>query len=183
MIIILGVVLSVSIILYSEVKIIRNMGNSVAAFYAGDSGVEKVLYYDKQVLVTTTPCTGTGQSTCGTGQTCNGSFCTVPRGLCLMTLSSNASPCTTGTSGDASIYCCNYLTPTPNCPNPVAPTGNCDPTTCSNCSISFATTFDGRTYYVVASVSNGTPAYYLDVKSRGVFGSAQRQIDISITTP
>ncbi|TSC95048.1 MAG: hypothetical protein CEN87_60 [Parcubacteria group bacterium Licking1014_1] len=45
--IILAVVLAVSTILYSEIKIIRNIGNSVVAFYAADSGVEKTLYYDR----------------------------------------------------------------------------------------------------------------------------------------
>lgn len=49
-IIILFVVLAISAILYSEIKIIRNIGNSVVAFYAADSGVEKVLYYDRQEL-------------------------------------------------------------------------------------------------------------------------------------
>ena len=35
-------------LLYSEIKIIRNIGNSVAAFYTAESGVEKVLYYDRK---------------------------------------------------------------------------------------------------------------------------------------
>jgi len=47
LVIILAVVLSISIILYSEIKIIRNIGDSVVAFYAADSGVEKTLYYDR----------------------------------------------------------------------------------------------------------------------------------------
>lgn len=46
--IILAIVLSISILLYNEIKIIRNIGNSVVAFYAADSGVEKVLYYDRK---------------------------------------------------------------------------------------------------------------------------------------
>jgi hypothetical protein len=50
MIVILAVVLSVSTILYSEIKVIKNISNSVAAFYAADSGIEKVLYYDKKVI-------------------------------------------------------------------------------------------------------------------------------------
>lgn len=50
MIIILAVVLSVSIILYSQVKVIRNIGSSVVSYYIGESGIEKVLYYDRQVL-------------------------------------------------------------------------------------------------------------------------------------
>ena len=49
LVIVLAVVLSISVILYSELKIIRNIGDSVVAFYAADSGVEKTLYYDRQV--------------------------------------------------------------------------------------------------------------------------------------
>jgi len=50
-IIILFIVLSISTLLYSEIKIIRNMGNSISAFYAAESGVEKVLYYDRKMKV------------------------------------------------------------------------------------------------------------------------------------
>ena len=50
MTIILAIVLSVSIILYSRIKSIRNIGSSVIGFYAADSGVEKALYYDTQVV-------------------------------------------------------------------------------------------------------------------------------------
>lgn len=52
MTIVLAVVLSISAILYSELRIIRNMGNSVVAFFAADSGVEKFLYYDRKVIPT-----------------------------------------------------------------------------------------------------------------------------------
>lgn len=48
--IILAVVLSISTILYSQVKIIGNIGDSVASFYAADSGIEKTLYYDRKVM-------------------------------------------------------------------------------------------------------------------------------------
>lgn len=50
LVIVLAVVLSISIILYSEIKIIRNIGDSVVAFYAADSGVEKTLYYDRKAV-------------------------------------------------------------------------------------------------------------------------------------
>ena len=52
MIIILGVVLFISALLYSEVKIIKNIGDSTIAFYAADSGAEKILYYDRQKIPT-----------------------------------------------------------------------------------------------------------------------------------
>lgn len=48
MTIILSVVMAISTILYSEIKIIRNIGNSVVSFFAADGGVEKVLYYDRK---------------------------------------------------------------------------------------------------------------------------------------
>jgi Tfp pilus assembly protein PilX len=48
--IILAIVLNVSILLYNEIKIIRNVGNSVVAFYSADSGIEKVLYYDRKQI-------------------------------------------------------------------------------------------------------------------------------------
>ncbi|OGZ65048.1 MAG: hypothetical protein A2812_02415 [Candidatus Staskawiczbacteria bacterium RIFCSPHIGHO2_01_FULL_36_16] len=47
-IIILFIVLSISTLLYSEIKVIRNIGNSVNAFYTAESGIEKVLYYDRK---------------------------------------------------------------------------------------------------------------------------------------
>ena len=47
MMILLAVVLGISVILYSELKVVRNMGNSVVAFYAADTGVEQALYFDR----------------------------------------------------------------------------------------------------------------------------------------
>lgn len=43
------IVLGVSVILLSELKMIRGIGNSVVAFSAADEGIEKTLYYDRQV--------------------------------------------------------------------------------------------------------------------------------------
>jgi len=48
MVVIVAVILSVSTLLYSEIKIIRNVSGSVVSFYAADSGIEKVLYYDRK---------------------------------------------------------------------------------------------------------------------------------------
>ncbi len=48
MTVVVAVVLSVSSLLYGEIKIIRNVSNSVISFYAADSGIEKVLYYDRK---------------------------------------------------------------------------------------------------------------------------------------
>jgi hypothetical protein len=48
--IVVAIVLGVSIILVSELKMIRGMGNSVVAFYTADSGIEKTLYYDNKEI-------------------------------------------------------------------------------------------------------------------------------------
>ncbi len=44
MFILLGIGLGISTILIGQIKIIRGVGNSVVAFYAADTGVERVLY-------------------------------------------------------------------------------------------------------------------------------------------
>jgi hypothetical protein len=146
MIIILSIVLSVSILLYSEVKIIRNMSNSVASYYAGESGIEKVLYYDRQVVPAG-----------------------AKRGLCSMLYQSQINYCTPDipNSLDYSIYCNN--------PTPFSFIGGCAVNNCTDCSISFNTTFDGRTYATVATIfPNGN----FEIDSKGVFSGAQRQIQI-----
>ena len=80
MMIILAVVLSISILLYSEIKVIKNIGDSMVSLYAADSGIEKILFYDKQVLATFEDGT------------------TAPRGLCSL-------PDVCKPGGDSSIYC------------------------------------------------------------------------------
>jgi len=47
---ILSVVLGLSTILVNEFKEIRNLGDSLVAFYMADSGVEKTLYYSRQKI-------------------------------------------------------------------------------------------------------------------------------------
>ncbi|MCX6723586.1 MAG: hypothetical protein NT155_00215 [Candidatus Staskawiczbacteria bacterium] len=73
MLIALAVVLTISTILYSEIKVIKSVGNSVIAFYAADSGIEKVLYYDRQ----TTPA-GAARGLCSLCASCStaGDDCT-----------------------------------------------------------------------------------------------------------
>lgn len=152
MMIVLAVVLSISTLLYSELKVIRNIGNSVVAFYAADSGIEKVLYYDWQVKPT--------------GAT---------RGLCAMLDSANPDYCSP-TEGN-SLSCIN--------PTPSSFVGTCDPLNCTNCTISFDTNLgNGITYHVTASVSpSENPSFNdsdFDVKSKGSYGGASRQIDVPI---
>lgn len=48
--IVVAMVLGVSVILLSELKTIRGIGDSVVAFYSADTGIEKTLYYDRKVI-------------------------------------------------------------------------------------------------------------------------------------
>ncbi len=48
----LSIVLGVSVILVSEIKVIREMGNSVKAFYAADTGIEEIIYFDNKKIPT-----------------------------------------------------------------------------------------------------------------------------------
>lgn len=50
MAVMLAVVLNISLILHSKVTIVANVGNSISAFYAAESGIEKTLYYDRKVI-------------------------------------------------------------------------------------------------------------------------------------
>jgi len=165
MIIVLSVVLSVSALLYSEVKVIRNISNSIISFYAADSGIEKVLFYDRQVLVI------------GTDGKGNEVF--APRGLCSMLLTGHQF-CTPGNTSEYSIYC---NTPVITILNNHL--DGCDIDKCDNCKISFDTAFDSdnnKTYSVEASVETiGAPSdYYLIVKSDGTFADTGRQVQITI---
>jgi len=87
MIIILAVVMSVSALLYSEIKVIGNVKNSMAGLFAADSGIEKTLFYDRQVLLS-------GAS----------------RGLC-----SIPTKCLASGLGDQSIYCSSAVASGSDC--------------------------------------------------------------------
>ncbi|MBX4200990.1 pilus assembly PilX N-terminal domain-containing protein [Candidatus Parcubacteria bacterium] len=50
MTIIIAVVLSISTVLFDEVKIVSGIGNSVFSFYAVDTGIEKTLYFDRRAF-------------------------------------------------------------------------------------------------------------------------------------
>jgi hypothetical protein len=124
MIIVLSVVLSVSILLCGQLKLLRNIGNSVIAFYAADSGIEKVLYYDWQVK--------------------NGDT----RGLCSMLDLAKPNYCIEDGSGDSSIYCKAY----PDDPKPLVPQGS-DCTNCTDCVVKFSTDIGDSIYNTTATVS------------------------------
>ena len=179
MIIILAIVLSVSVILYSEIKVIRNIGDSMVGFYAADSGIEKVLYYDNQVL----PDPVDGKSVAVRG------LCSMyPYGYSTATwINLKACPSvSSGVSGNSSIFC----EPNSGFLLPQSPTTDgCDPSVCDNCKISFSATLsNGATYsttaqiYPAAGSTDSNKISDFDITSKGSFSGASRQVKISITS-
>jgi len=164
MIIIVSVVLSISVILYSEVKVIRNIGNSVVSLYAADSGIEKVLYYDWQVI----PFEADGVTP-------------VPRGLCSMLDSKNpngtdsAKYCNNADAPpyDSSVYC--------DSPKPSSFTVGCDPSVCDDCTISFKSDLGTGSSYTTKAIVYPTGNFEID--SGGSFGGSGRKIQILIIPP
>ena len=155
MTIMLAIVLSIGILLYSQIKILRNIGDSVVAFYAADSGVEKVLYYDRRQI----PVGGTG------------------RGLCYMFDIDNpaqCSDCTPGTNGDCvESNCYNYSLTGPDC----------DPLTCSDCNITFSSEMNPGEHYNLdivvkqqCKISTGT------INSYGIYEEVSRAIRLDSAT-
>jgi hypothetical protein len=194
MTIILSVVLSISAILYSEVKIIRNVGNSVTAFYAADSGVEKILYYDRVVLPTVkvdppVTCTNDDECDLSKSQFCVDNFCyqKATRGICSMipfNVINNPSACPNSVSSpglpDSSIYCDNITGPTV----PPEDSEGCDPAVCNDCKLSFKTNFPGSdpgySYSVDATVVPAGTFSQLTINSAGFYKDVNRKIELSM---
>lgn len=160
MIIILAVVLGVTVLLYSEIKMIRNIGNSMVAFYSADSGIEKVLYYDRKIIPAG-----------------------AERGLCAM-LSydpiNNPQACPSSSLGlelDPGIYCDNSSTQLIDPEN----TDGCNPNICNGCVITFDTTFSDneKKYDIEASVAPAEDGYTgLTIGSLGEFRGVKRKIQL-----
>lgn len=124
MLIILSVAMSISVLLYSEVKVIRNVGNSMVSLYAADSGIEKVLFYDRQVIPE-----GAKRGLCSIPTTCfNDTQPNIPEAGKI----------------SHSIYCNDAEDSGGN---------GCKPEVCNDCTISFNTTFDNRVYFTTATIS------------------------------
>jgi len=181
MVILLSAVLAISIILYSEIKVNRNMSQSMVGFYAADAGIEKILYYDRQVRwmeITHKACQQ--DSDCSAGDVCQNNLCATPssRGMCTMyvpDINSNPNACVTDQFPDNpneehSIYCTPTTDPTNN--------QGCDPDRCDDCTISFTSFFDNRYYSVTDTVD---PSGFT-IRSKGTFGTAGRKVEILITS-
>jgi hypothetical protein len=174
MIIILAVVFSISGLLYSEIKVIRNIGSSVMSFFVADSGIEKVLFYDRQALPALEDALGNPLP--------------AVRGLCTMYDYSNYSnTCPKNNSDvaglDSSMYCqpdmsVNSGLPKPGSSNPIH---GCDPDACDDCNISFITQLDnGGVYKITASVYPSASGQATDfgISSLGAFNSTSRMIQV-----
>lgn len=177
MVIIVAIVLAITTLLYNEIKMIRNIGNSVVAFYAADSGIEKVLYYDRKVH----PLVGEGENAVQ-----------VSRGLCAMVeynATSNATACPTKAqvSSVNSALNCNQV---PGIDfktlNDVTQTNGCDPGVCNNCTITFATDFpadasgNGKNYIVSAKVAPNAETGSVDlvIDSLGEYKKLTRKVEL-----
>ncbi|MSU60552.1 MAG: hypothetical protein EXS52_01390 [Candidatus Staskawiczbacteria bacterium] len=57
MTIMLAIVLSISVILSSQIKMISNMGNAVSSFYSAQTGLEEALYFEGKLAGTCKVCT------------------------------------------------------------------------------------------------------------------------------
>lgn len=177
MVIIVAIVLAITTLLYNEIKMIRNIGNSVVAFYAADSGIEKVLYYDRKVH----PLVGEGESAVQ-----------VSRGLCAMVeynATSNATACPTKAqvSSINSALNCNQVPGVDfKTLNDPTQTNGCDPGVCNNCTITFATDFpadatgNGKNYIVSARVAPNaeTGATDLVIDSLGEYKNLTRKVEL-----
>ena len=154
MIIITSAVLFMGVFLRSRIITIRNTSSSIVSFYAADTGVEKVLYYDRKVR--------TEEDV---------------RGLCLMCDSAGQS-CPSVSIGDGLDCQCETSVPGPNNPN------GCDVDTCNDCTVSFETSFDGKRYKVVSQVfPEGGTDPDLEIKSTGIFSGIGRAINVLIMLP
>ncbi len=175
MIIVLSVVLSISALLYSELKVIRNIGNSVVGLYAADSGIEKILYYDWQV-----------------GLNDNRGLCTMLQEKAI-NISEIDNPNACRSSGeknpsqDQSIFC-DYQEDLEAGVNGNNPSTGCNPDVCNDCMVTFTTSIDDKISYTAnAKVyetqgEDGENITRFEINSKGLYGGAGRQLQIVIDT-
>ncbi len=130
----LAIVLGMSAIILSEIKLIRGMGDSVVAFYAADSGIEKTISFDRKSI----PDGGT-------------------RGLCNI---------------------CNVCS---DCHGCSLNGTDCALQTCTNCTVSYLTYLNGKTYEVEAIVTTNDEVARTVIKSFGSYKETTRAIELSFT--
>ncbi len=198
MIIILAVVVSISTLLYSEMKVMRNIGNSVVGLYSADSGIEKVLYYDRQVQPSNGISCRNNAGCSSPYPFCVNGYCvaSVARGLCAMIHGeyiNTTNYCNNNaTNNDSSTRCKPSTDASFSAPfqgykvgTTTDPTHGCDLDKCDDCSISFDTILDddkGITYSTTASVYTEGTTKKFEISSKGFYAGAGRQIQIVIDT-
>ena len=137
MTVILAVVLSLTTILFNEIKIISNIGNSVQALYVAQSGIEKTLYYDRTQIPKK-----------------------ANRGLCNLCNACDAADCTSCLASALAV-------------------NGCSVTSCTNCEITYTSTFDDKTYVIDAKVvTSGTSIFTINAK--GTYKDATRVLDVTL---
>jgi hypothetical protein len=167
MIVIVAAVLSVSSLLFSEIKMIRSISSSVIGFYAADSGIEKVLYYDRKVFPE-----GVESK----------------RGLCAMCALEN--PTCSGNGNDNDGLTCACETPfiiEEALAHPTDyPGASCDVDKCKFCNVSFSTTFgsiNNKKTYRVEAIAGGTDyatETVFQADALGTYNGVSRAINILV---
>ena len=88
MTIMLSIVVSLSVILFSQIHIIGSIGNSVSSFYAADTGIEKTVYFDRKQIPQ-----GATRGFCSICTTCSSTECTSCNATPLATNGCDAATC------------------------------------------------------------------------------------------
>jgi len=138
MFILIAIGLGVSLIIVSQMKMMKGMGDSVVAFYAADTGIDKTIFYDNKVI----PFGGT-------------------RGLCYMRNPIICPDCDWTCSG------CGWSG------------ADCNDTTCTDCTLIYESTFNGKEYRVEAKVTGVVTT----IKSTGSYKGIKRAIETSRIPP
>lgn len=117
MTIMLAIVLSTTTILFNEIKVISNIGNSVSSFNAANSGIEKTLYFDRKQIPN-----GANRGLCNICNACSSNDCTGCTVTPLATDGCNATSCTNcEVTYNSSFDSRNYSVGAKVTPNPLNP--------------------------------------------------------------
>lgn len=154
MAIMLSVVLSLTMILLGQINTMKNFGNSVAAYYLTESGIEKTLYFDRREIPDV--------ATRGFCNICSPEVCSQGSGF------NNCNDCTltaletSTTEGEEGT------------------TSGCDITKCTDCQLTYNTSFNTssgkKTLKVRAVVTQKGDFSETDIFSTGSFGGTYKTI-------
>lgn len=154
MAVILSAALALSSMLLNQIKAVKEAGDSVLAFYAAESGLEKTLYFNSKAV---SP--GAKIGLCGICRECRLNRLNDP-------------------FGETASYCNNCQAAVLS-----ADPKGCDPLRCDNCEITYDSDFDGKSYTVTATVSpdpSSPSNSYVVIKSRGFYRDTARESSYSL---